>query len=187
MGTFGSLDSNLLEALGLLHGPDNSLYQLFDLLVQTTNVGVLFGGLLVHFHGLDSAVVLGGECVENEIRVLVDTDEITRLKLFVVDKTDQGEEDGLASRCLDDGRLAYACGIQIDVGSLFGSIFFDVQVEDLDNVSDEVWELTKQAMSVGSRCKQAVGGSAPVVIDLVDIVLDLLEHGLLLVCEALEL
>jgi hypothetical protein len=65
--TFGSLDSDLLEALSLLHGPDNSFDQLFNLLVQTTDVGVLFGGLLVDFHGLDSAVVLGGECVENEV------------------------------------------------------------------------------------------------------------------------
>jgi len=109
--TFGSLDSNLLETLGLLHGPDNSLYQLFNLLVQTTDVGVLFGGLFVDFHGLDSAVVLGGESVENEVRVLIDTDEITRLELFVVDEADEGQEDGLASGGLDDGRLAYACGI----------------------------------------------------------------------------
>jgi hypothetical protein len=65
--TFGSLDSDLLEALSLLHRPDNSFDQLFNLLVQTTDVGVLFGGLLVDFHGLDSAVVLGGECVENEV------------------------------------------------------------------------------------------------------------------------
>lgn len=100
----------------------------------------------------------------------------------MVDKTNQGQEDGLASRSFDDGRLSYACGIQIDVGALFGSIFFYIQIENLDDVSDKVWELTKQAMSVGSRCKQAVGGSAPVVINLVDIVLDLLEHGLLLVC-----
>jgi hypothetical protein len=150
MCTFGSLDSNLLEALGLLHGPDDSLDQLFNLLVQTTDVGVLFGGLLVDFHGLNSAVVLGRECVENEVRVLVDTDEITGLELFVVDKTNQGEEDGLASRCLDDSRLAYACGIQIDVGTLFGSIFFDVQIEDLDNVSDKVWELTGWIMLAGS-------------------------------------
>ena len=68
----------------------------------------------------------------------------------MVDKTDQGEEDGLASRCLDDGRLAYACGIQIDVGTLFGSIFFDVQIEDFDNVSNKVWELTGWIMLAGS-------------------------------------
>jgi len=97
MCTFGGLDSNLLEALGLLHGPDDSLDQLFNLLVQTTNVGVLFGRLLVDLHGLDSAVVLGGECVENEVRILVDANEVTRLELFVVDKTDQGQEDCLAS------------------------------------------------------------------------------------------
>jgi hypothetical protein len=65
--TLGSLDSNLLETLSLLHGPDDSFDQLFNLLVQTTNVGVLFGGLLVNFHGLDSAVVLCGECIKNEV------------------------------------------------------------------------------------------------------------------------
>jgi hypothetical protein len=93
--TFGSLNSNLLEALSLFHGPDNSFDQLFNLLIQTANVGVLFGGLLIDFHGLDSAVVLCGECVEDEVRILVDTDKIARLELFVVDKTDEGQEDGL--------------------------------------------------------------------------------------------
>lgn len=87
--TFGSLDSDLLESLGLLHGPDNSFNQLFNLLVQTTDICVFLRRLLVNFHCLDSAVVFGRECVENEVRVLVHTNEISGLELLVVDETDE--------------------------------------------------------------------------------------------------
>lgn len=137
--TLGSLDANLLEALGLLHGPDDSLDQLLNLLVQTANVGVLFGRLLVHLHGLDSAVVFGGEGIEDQVRVLVYTDEIAGLELFVVYKTNEGEEDGLTRRRLDDGRFANSGGVEVDVGAFFSGFFIDIKIEDLDDVSDEVW------------------------------------------------
>jgi hypothetical protein len=68
----------------------------------------------------------------------------------VVDETNEGQEDGLTGRRLDDGRLAYARGIQVDVGTFFGGIFFDVQIENLDNVADEVWQLAGWGMSAGS-------------------------------------
>lgn len=107
----------------------------------------------------------------------------------MVDQADQGQEDGLAGRCLDDGRLAHAGCIQVDVGTLLGSVFVDIEIEDFDNVADKVWELTG-IVSAELRAKSGSHGErggAPVVVDLVNIVLDLLQHGLLLVCQALEL
>jgi hypothetical protein len=65
--TLGCLDADLLEPLGLLHGPHYRLNELLDLLVQTSDIGVLLRWLLVDFHGLDTAVVLGGQGVENEV------------------------------------------------------------------------------------------------------------------------
>lgn len=137
--TLGSLDSDLLEALSLLHRPDNSLDQLFNLLVQTTHICVLFRGLLVDLHGLDSAVIFGGQSVKDQVRVLVDTDEVSRLELLVVHKADEGEEDGLSGGCLDNGGFADAGGVEIDVGAFFGGIFFDIKVKDFNNVADKVW------------------------------------------------
>lgn len=67
----------------------------------------------------------------------------------MVDETDEGQEDGLTGRSLDDGGLAYAGGIQVDVGTLFGGIFFDVQIENLDNVADEVGQLAGWGVSAG--------------------------------------
>lgn len=116
--TLWRLDANLLEPLRLLHGPDDGLDKLLDLLVETTNVRVLLCRLLIDLHGLDSAVVLGRKRVENEIGVLIDTNKIARLQGGGVDQTDQREEDGLSCRCLDDCGLAHAGGIQIDVGAL---------------------------------------------------------------------
>ena len=119
MPTLGRLDTDFLEPFGLLHGPDDGLYQLLDLLVQAADVGVLLGGLFVHLHRLDSAVVLGGQGVEDQVRVLVDADEVGGLEGVGVNKADEREEDGLPGRRLDDGRLAYAGGIEIDIGTLF--------------------------------------------------------------------
>ena len=65
--TLRCLDANLLESLRLLHRPYNSLDQLLNLLVQTTNICVLLRRLLIDLHGLDSAVVFRGKCVQNEI------------------------------------------------------------------------------------------------------------------------
>lgn len=56
----------------------------------------------------------------------------------MVNQADQGEEDGLSGRCLDDCGFADAGGVQVDVGTLFGSIFFNVEIKDFDDVADEV-------------------------------------------------
>jgi hypothetical protein len=44
----------------------------------------------------------------------------------------------LPSRCFDDCRFAYASSIKVDVGSLFRRLSFNVEVEELNNISDEV-------------------------------------------------
>lgn len=41
-------------------------------------------------------------------------------------------------RRFDDGRFADAGSIQVDVGSLFGRLSFDVEVEELNNISNEI-------------------------------------------------
>ena len=57
----------------------------------------------------------------------------------MVDETDEWKEDGLTGRGFDDGRLANSGGIEIDIGTFFGRFFFDVEIEKLDDIADEVW------------------------------------------------
>lgn len=89
MPTFRGLDANLLEPIGFLHGPHNRLDQLLDLLIQPAHVSVLLRGLLIHLHGFDSAVIFGRQGVEDEIRVLVNADEIGGLQLVRVDEANE--------------------------------------------------------------------------------------------------
>jgi hypothetical protein len=65
--TLGRLDADLFESLCLLHRPYDSLDKLLNLLVQAADVCVLLCRLLIDLHRLDSAVVLCGKSVENEI------------------------------------------------------------------------------------------------------------------------
>ena len=58
--------------------------ELLDLLVQAADIRVILGGLLVNLHGLDAAVVLRGEHVEDEIRVLIDAHQIRGLQLVCI-------------------------------------------------------------------------------------------------------
>lgn len=117
--TLWSLDSDLFEALRLLHGPHDGLHQLLYLFVETSNIAVLLRWLLVYLHSFYTAVIFSGKGIENEVGVLVDTDEVTGLQGIGVDETDKREEDGLSGRGLDDGGLADSRRIQIDVCALF--------------------------------------------------------------------
>ena len=81
---------------------------------------------LIDFHCLDTRVEFGGECVENKIRVLVDTNEVTRFELLSRDKTNEREEDGLSCRCLDDGALAFAHRIQITICTILLAFWVDI-------------------------------------------------------------
>jgi hypothetical protein len=136
--TFGSLDANLLKPLRLFHGPYHSLDELFDLLVQASNIGVLLCRLLVDLHGLDSAIVFSGKSIQDKIRILVDTDEVAGLELFVIHESDERKEDGLTSRGLDDGGLAHAGGIQIYIGAFFRSFRLDIKIQQFHDVAHEV-------------------------------------------------
>ena len=82
--TLGCFDADFLEPLGFLHGPYDGFHQLLNLLVQASNIRVLLCWLLIHFHGLHSAVILGRQCIEDEIGIFVHANEITRLELLVV-------------------------------------------------------------------------------------------------------
>ena len=88
--TLGSFDADLLETICLLHGPDDGLHELFYLLIQTTNVAVLLGGLFIDFHSLDSAIVLSGQGVQDEVGILIDADKIAGLEGLVIDQADEG-------------------------------------------------------------------------------------------------
>lgn len=67
MLTLWCLDANLLESFSLLHRPDDSLNELFNLLVQASYICIFLCRLLVDLHSLDSAVVLCGQRVKDEI------------------------------------------------------------------------------------------------------------------------
>ena len=86
--TLGSFDADLLKSIRLLHGPHDGFNELFYLFIQTTHVAVLLGGLLIDFHSLDSTIVLSGQSVEDEIGILVHTDQIAGLEGLVVDQAD---------------------------------------------------------------------------------------------------
>ena len=127
----GCFDAEGLEAFGLLHGHDDGLYELLDLLVEAANVVVRLCRLLVDLHRLDARVVLGGEGIEDEVRVLVDADEVFWSEGGRVDESDEREEDGLPRRGLDDGALALALRVEVDVGALAGLVLVRVNVQDL--------------------------------------------------------
>ena len=88
------------------------------MLVESTDVGIGLCRLLVHLHRLDSRVVLGGEGVENEVGILVDTDQISRFEGFGGNESDERKEDGLTSRGLDDGAFAGTLSVEVDVGTV---------------------------------------------------------------------
>lgn len=136
--TLGSFDSNLLKTLSLLHGPNNGLDKLFDLLVETADVSVLLCRLLVHLHSLDSAVVFGWQGVEDEVGVLVDSNQVAGLQLLVIHQADERKENGLPSRCLNDSRFSNSCSIKVNVGTFFRRFGSGIEIEQFDNVTDEV-------------------------------------------------
>ena len=136
-GTFRCSDTQCLELFGLLHRENDRFDEFFNLLVETSDVGIRLCRLLVNLHGLDSGVVLGGEGVEDEVRVLVDADQISRFERFGGDESDEGEEDGLTGGGLDDGAFAGTLRVEVDVGSV-GFVYIGVDVENLqsERVSD---------------------------------------------------
>jgi len=72
--TFRRPDSDVFEFFFVCDRQDNGFSELFDLFIQASDIGVLFGGFFVDFHGLDPGVVLGREFLEQNIGILVDSD-----------------------------------------------------------------------------------------------------------------
>jgi hypothetical protein len=60
----------------------------------------------------------------------------------VVDQTNEGQEDGLSRGSLDDGGLANTSRVQVDVCTFFRCFLGDVEIQYLDNVADEIRELS---------------------------------------------
>lgn len=87
-------------------GQDDSLDKLLDLLVQTTDVAVLFSGPLVDLHGLYSGIVLCRERLQNQVRVFVDAHKVTWLEGLGIDQANDRQEVSLSGGGLDDGTLA---------------------------------------------------------------------------------
>lgn len=80
------------------HGKYDRLNKLFNLLVQPADIVVILGRLLVHFHRLYATIILCREHVEDQVRVLVHTDEIRGSELVWVDEADHWEKDCLEIR-----------------------------------------------------------------------------------------
>mmetsp|Transcript_9208 Transcript_9208/g.35846 ORF Transcript_9208/g.35846 Transcript_9208/m.35846 type:complete len:340 (-) Transcript_9208:62-1081(-) len=139
--TLGRANAQRLELLRVGHGQDHRLGELLDLLVEAANVGVILCGLLVNLHGLDAAVVLRGEHVEDEIRVLIDAYQIRGLQLVSVDETDDGQEDGLPRRGLEHHGLALTFAVQIYVRAVVLLLVLGLEVQDLHHVPHQVREL----------------------------------------------
>lgn len=56
----------------------------------------------------------------------------------MVDKTNERQEDCLPRRRFDDGRLADAGGIKVNIGALFCRLSFNIEIEEFDYVSNKV-------------------------------------------------
>ena len=54
----------------------------------------------------------------------------------MIDKADEGQEDGLAGGGLDDCGFAHAGCVEIDIGAFFCSFFLNIKVEELNDISD---------------------------------------------------
>lgn len=107
---------------------DNSLNQLLDLFVQTTNVAVLFRGPLVDLHGLYSRIILCWERLQNQVRIFVDTHKVTGLEGLGINQANDRQEVSLSGGGLDDGTLALPLRVQVHVGSVFLTVFVRVYI-----------------------------------------------------------
>lgn len=56
----------------------------------------------------------------------------------MVHETNERQVDSLASGSLDNRGLAHSSSVKIDVGSFLSGFGLDVQVQQLDDISDKV-------------------------------------------------
>lgn len=132
-------DAELFEAIRVRHGQNDCLNELLNLLVQAADVAVRFRRTLIHLHRLDARVKLGGQRLQDEVRILVDADQVARLELVGGDEADDGEEDRLARRRLEHDGLALPLRIEINVSPILLVLLHNVQ--NFDDVADEVRKL----------------------------------------------
>ena len=138
-------------------GDSHGLDELFDLLVQSTDISVRISRLLIHLHRLHSRVVFcriqqpssrsackipstslnphnllrtSRQSIQNQITILVHPDQIARSQLVSGNEPDHGQEHGLSGRRLDDGAFRIGGGRCVLGGSLFRGRFVGY-VEDL--------------------------------------------------------
>src|SRR5271170_3421227 len=111
--SFGRCDPNRLEFIRLCHWKDNRFQKFLDLFFQPADISIRLRWSFINFHGLDARVKLGGKCVQNEIRVLVNPNEVTRLEIFRRNETNEGKEHCLPCRCFDYSAFSLPHGVQI--------------------------------------------------------------------------
>lgn len=109
----------------------DGLTKLFDLLVQATNVAVLLLWSFLNFHGFDSRVVLSRQLIEDDVRVFIDTHQLSRLEFDRVDESWYWQEYCVACACLDDDSLAFELLLQIDNALV---LLLGLKVQDFDDV-----------------------------------------------------
>ena len=109
------MDSQIDEAVLMRHWEDDSLDELLNLLVTATNIRILLRRTLINFHGLDTGVVFGRKLLQNKVRVLINSDEISRFQFGRINETDDRKEI-----CSTGGRLDYGTfglmGVEINIG-----------------------------------------------------------------------
>ena len=115
----------------MLHGEDNSFNKFFNLLIQPANICVHFRRFLIDFHSLDSTVVFGRECIEHEVRILVETKQVSWLERGWINESNDGEEYCLTGRGLDDSRLASSQVVEIHIGAWVVKLYLTGGERDL--------------------------------------------------------
>ena len=79
------LDSDGSEHFHVGHWKHDGFDELLDLLVAASNVGVVLTRLFVNLHSLDAGIKLAGQLLQDEIAVLVNSNQVRRLQLVAVD------------------------------------------------------------------------------------------------------
>ena len=101
----GWTNTKLLESFLVSHRQHNSFNQLFNLLVESTDVGVLFNWSLVDFHGFDAGIILGWQLFIDDETLFVARDQLTWLQVFSLDHAEDWQVDSVSASCLDYKRF----------------------------------------------------------------------------------
>jgi len=122
------LDAEVGESLLVCHRQHDRLDELLDLVLEAADVVKLLRRLLVHLHRLDARVKLGRQRLEDEVRVLVHSDQVCRLEAVRLDEAGDREEDGLPRRRLQHAALALAVCVEVDVRAVLLGLVLRIHV-----------------------------------------------------------